>query len=240
MRRNLRVAFFDFLRLMMILAGAGSLLALSACAGRGGSVAYEPPGFEAPAVETETINEASLRIAPLDKVKVIVFQSEPLSGEFIVDPQGQIDFPLVGKIPAEGKTSTELADLITQRLTGRYVLTPNVRVELTQAAPRTITVEGSVRQPGVFPVTGSVSLIKAVALARGTSEDANPSRVVVFRQVNGARMAAAFDLQAIRRGQAADPAIYGNDIIVVDGNRSRSIFRDIVSAVPILGIFRPF
>jgi polysaccharide export outer membrane protein len=227
-------------RLMLLLAGLGSLIALSACAGRGGSVAYEPPGFDAPAVETETINEASLRIAPLDKVKVIVFQSDPLSGEFTVDPQGEIDFPLVGKVPAEGKTTTELAELLTQRLTGRYLRAPNVRVELAQATPRTITVEGSVRQPGVFPVTGSVSLIKAVALARGTSEDANPARVVVFRQVNGERMAAAFDLRAIRRGEADDPPIYGNDIIVVDGNRSRSIFRDVLSAVPILGIFRPF
>jgi polysaccharide export outer membrane protein len=81
--------------------------------------------------------------------------------------------------------------------------------------------------------------MRAVALARGTSEDANPGRVVVFRTINGQRMAAAFDLRAIRRAEAEDPAIYGNDIVVVDGSRARSIWRDVLGAIPILGVFAP-
>jgi polysaccharide biosynthesis/export protein len=83
-------------------------------------------------------------------------------------------------------------------------------------------------------------LMRAVALAQGTSEDANPSRVYVFRTISGQRMAAAFDLRAIRRAEAEDPPIYGNDIVVVDGNRARSLFRDVIQTLPVLSLFRPF
>jgi polysaccharide export outer membrane protein len=53
-------------------------------------------------------------------------------------------------------------------------------------------------------------------------------------------MAAAFDLTAIRRGEAEDPIIYGNDIVVVDGSRSRAALRDVLSALPLLGVFTLF
>jgi polysaccharide export outer membrane protein len=82
--------------------------------------------------------------------------------------------------------------------------------------------------------------MRAVALARGASEDANTNRVVVFRTIKGQRMAAAFDLAAIRRASAEDPVIYGNDIVVVDGSRARSIFGYVMASLPILSIFRPF
>ncbi|HYJ29454.1 MAG TPA: SLBB domain-containing protein, partial [Allosphingosinicella sp.] len=120
-----------------------------------------------------------------------------------------------------------------------HLRSPNVNVVVLEQAQQSITVDGSVRQPGVVPIRGSTTLMRAVALARGTSEDANPGRVVVFRTINGQRMAAAFDLRAIRRAQAEDPAIYGNDIVVVDGSRSRSIWRDVLGAIPIIGVFAP-
>jgi polysaccharide export outer membrane protein len=63
---------------------------------------------------------------------------------------------------------------------------------------------------------------------------------VVFRTIKGQRMAAAFDLSAIRRAEAEDPMIYGNDIVVVDGSRGRALFRDIMTVFPLLAIFRPF
>jgi len=77
-------------------------------------------------------------------------------------------------------------------------------------------------------------------MAKGTTEDANPHRVVIFRQINGQRQAAAFDLKSIRRGEMPDAEIFGNDIIVVDGSASKSAFKNIVSTVPLLALFRPF
>ena len=70
--------------------------------------------------------------------------------------------------------------------------------------------------------------------------DANPRRVAVFRTIDGRRQAAAFDLTSIRRGEATDPPIYAGDIVVVDGSKVKAVERNILSTVPLLGLFRPF
>jgi polysaccharide export outer membrane protein len=82
--------------------------------------------------------------------------------------------------------------------------------------------------------------MQAIAMAKGTTQDANPSRVIVFRTIRGERTAGAFDLADIRRAKAEDPVIYGNDIIIVDGSRARSLFRDLMSSFPLLSVLRPF
>ena len=103
-----------------------------------------------------------------------------------------------------------------------------------------MTVDGAVKQAGSFPVAGTTSLMQAVALAGGTSEDANAHRVAVFRTIGGQRQVAAFDLMAVRRGQAEDPQIYPGDIVVVDGSSIKALQKQIFSTVPLLSIFRPF
>ena len=87
---------------------------------------------------------------------------------------------------------------------------------------------------------GNLTLMQAVALAKGTSEDANPHRVAVFRTIGGKRQAAAFDLVSIRRGQAQDPAIYPGDIVVVDGSSIKTLQKQIFQALPDIGLFGPF
>jgi polysaccharide export outer membrane protein len=177
----------------------------------------------------------------MDKLGITVFQVDSLSGDFQVDSAGVISFPLIGTVEAQGKTPPELAQQIASRLGTKYLQSPNVQVSIKESTSQTITIDGSVRQPGVYPVKGATSLMRAVALARGASEDANTSRVVVFRTIKGQRMAAAFDLAAIRRAQAEDPLIYGNDVVIVDGSKARAILRDVLgTALPIFAVFRPF
>ena len=74
--------------------------------------------------------------------------------------------------------------------------------------------------------------MQAVALAGGTTEDANAHRVAVFRTIGGQRQAAAFDLTAIRRGQAQDPQIYPGDIVVVDGSSIKALQKQIMQQLP--------
>lgn len=231
-----RKGFFERLALSLFMLFAA--VQLAGCASRGGPVPYEPSDFDRPDREGLAISKTRL-IGPLDKLQIKVFQVENLSGDFVVDPSGTIAFPLIGSVEAQGQTTDQLAAIIADRLGQRYLKSPNVQVGFVEVQEQTITVEGAVRQPGVYPIKGQTSLLKAVALARGTSEDANPSRVVVFRTVRGKRMAAAFDLKSIRRAEMSDPELFGNDIVVVDGTQSRSIFRDIISVIPILGLFRP-
>ena len=79
------------------------------------------------------------------------------------------------------------------------------------------------------------------ALGRGIDpQQGNPRRVAIMRRIQGQRMAAAFDLEAIRSGQSQDPDVYPGDIVVVQSNNRRGFFQDILQALPLLAIFRPF
>lgn len=231
-----------FARLLKGAVAAVAAAALSACmaGGRGGSVPYEPTGFVAPDTQAEPVASGDQPIGALDTLNISVFQVESLTGEFKVDAAGKIDYPLLGQVQAQGRTTEELRQQLAASLSQKYLQSPNVVVAIKERAEQKVTVDGSVKQPGVYVVKGPTTLLQAVAMARGTSEDANPSRVIVFRTIRGERMAGAFDLQDIRRAKAEDPVIYGNDIVIVDGSRARQMFRDLMTTIPLLTVLRPF
>lgn len=179
-------------------------------------------------------------IGKLDVVSVAVYQLSELNRDIQVDTNGNISMPLVGTVQADGKTPDQVAGIIADRLAAKYVRHPSVQVSIKEAVPRTITVEGSVTKPGMFQIRGRLDLLSAIALASGPNADANSHRVVVFRQINGERRAAAFDLATIREGTSPNPIIYGNDIIVIDGNKLGKAYRDILQAVPLLYFARVF
>jgi polysaccharide export outer membrane protein len=221
-------------RLPLLLALMAALVILVGCGStRGGNVPYDV-ALGTPDEQIMPVSQAPQQIGPLDKLQITVFQVENLSGEFIVDSAGAISFPLIGSVPAQGKTALELAQSLQTRLGERYLKAPSVQVSILESNPQTITVDGSVTIPGVFPIKGPTTLMKAVAMARGVAPDANPSRIVVFRTVNGERLAGAFDLADIRHAKVPDPVIYGNDIIIVDGSRTRAIFRDLMQTIPFI------
>jgi polysaccharide export outer membrane protein len=150
------------------------------------------------------------------------------------DAGGRISFPLVGSIDAAGKTADQIAAEIEQRLRAHYIRNPQVTVNLKEAVSRVITVDGEVREPGLYPVLGRLTLMRAVATAKGLGENAQASSVVVFRTVNGQQLAALYNLQAIRRGVYDDPEVYANDIVIVGDNEARRLFRDFLQVVPLL------
>jgi polysaccharide export outer membrane protein len=218
-----------------------AMLMLAACAGtRGGPVPYNVENFGVPDAPSRLVLSENYRIAPLDTLKIDVFQVDDLSGEYSVDLVGNIAMPLIGNVKAVDLTTPELQKLLATRLGEKYLQNPDVSVGVKSSTRNNITIDGSVRQPGMFPITGPVTLIQAIAMARGTDDNANPRRVAIFRQIQGQRMAAAFDLTSIRRGENEDPQVYAGDIIVVDGSRVRAIQREILTALPVLSVFRPF
>jgi polysaccharide export outer membrane protein len=229
------------MRMCLALVVLLSFISLSACAGtRGGPIAYNVEDFGRPDTPASLTLEEDYRIAPLDTLKISVFQVPDLSGDFEVDLTGHIALPLLGNVKAVDITTAELDRRLTQQLGAKYLQSPDVSVGVKSSTRRNVTVDGSVRQPGVFPVNGPMTLLQVIAMARGTDDSANPRRVAIFRQIEGKRMAAAFDLTSIRRGKMEDPKVYSGDIVVVDGSRVRAIQREILTALPVLGIFNPF
>lgn len=218
-------------------------LGLAACAGsRGGDIPYHPAqeAFGEPDSPALQGLESSYRISPLDKVKVTVFQVADLTGEYDVDLVGNIAMPLIGNIKAVDLTTDELDKKITQMLSEKYLQSPDVSIGILSSSTRVVTIDGAVRDPGIFPLNGPMTLIQVIARAKGTADDANPRRVAVFRQIKGQRMAAAFDLTDIRRGKVEDPRIYSGDIVVVDGSSVRAAQREVLTALPVLGLFSNF
>lgn len=187
-----------------------------------------------PAPTDITNGEPNYRIGPFDKLIIDVFGVEDLDREVQVDGSGDITYPLVGRVSAKGLTPIELAQVIAGRLRGTYIRDPQVSVNLKETVSQVVTVDGQVKDPGLYPVLGSMTLMRAVARAGGTSEFAKLEDVVVFRTVNEQKYVALYNLQAIRRGAYEDPRIYANDIVVVGDSPGRRRFRDLMSASSLL------
>ena len=83
-----------------------------------------------------------------------------------------------------------------------------------------------------------MSLLQAIALAQGLDRVADPSAVIIFRQVNNRRMAAKFDLRQIRGGKVSDPALLAGDIVMVDQSATRSTLRDLNESIGLSGLFK--
>jgi len=142
--------------------------------------------------------------------------------------------PLVGTIDARGKSAGELALAIQSALSGRYVRNPEVTVNIKSSVSQVVTIDGAVIEPGLYPVTNQMTLMRAVASAKGLSEFARVDDVVILRTVNGQRMAGLYNIGAIRRGVYDDPPIYANDVVVVGDSPQRRAFRDFIALSPLL------
>jgi polysaccharide export outer membrane protein len=214
------------------------VILLGGCAHRlPSTVASNPTTFGAPDTTDRSAVGENYRLGALDTVTVSVFQVPDVSGDYQVDPTGNLNLPLIGKVDAQGKTLSDLQSAIRSGYSAKFLQNPDVRVEIKQAVSQRLTVEGAVNQPGIYPISGDMTLVQAIATARGPTGDAIISRVVVFRKIGGKREAAAFDLRQIRNGRMADPAVYGNDIVVVDGSRVRQTLRDALATIPLVAIF---
>lgn len=173
-------------------------------------------------------------IGPLDTIRIEVFGVPELSRQMQVDAAGGIAMPLIGTIGAGGKTASELAGDVASALRGRYVRDPNVTVNISSSVSQVVTVDGQVFEPGLYPVTNQMTLMRAVASAKGLTEFAKPEDVVILRSVSGRKLAGLYNLGAIRRGLYEDPAIYANDVVIVGDSPQRRMFRDVVGLAPLL------
>ena len=174
-------------------------------------------------------------IGPFDKLTIDVFGISELSKQEVqTDASGRISFPLAGVIEAAGKTPVEVEDLLEQRLRERFVRDPQVTVNLKETVSQVVTVDGEVKEPGLYPVIGRMTLMRAIAVAKGAGEFAKLENVVVFRTVKGKRMAALYNLKSIRRGYYEDPEVFANDVVVVGNSSARRIFKDVLQVMPAL------
>lgn len=225
------------MRILLSVMLAGSLAACAASPARQPSLTL----VNVPTEGGPLRSPAESIIGPSDILSVVVFQVPELThNELPVDTSGRIQLPLLGAIQAAGLTAPQLAEVIRYGLASRYLQNPQVTVRITKAASQKITVDGAVTEPGVFEMSGRTTLLQAVAMAKGATITSDLESVAVFRNIDNQRSVAVFDLAAIRRGEAEDPVLQGDDIIVVDTSRLKTIMREMVAVLPALAIFRAY
>ena len=130
----------------------------------------EPPGLA---------EAGDYKLGPGDAVRIVVYGEEQLSGEFRVDGSGRLSLPLVGEVPANGKTTREVEQDLTQRLERGYVKNPKVSAEVINFRPFFIL--GEVRNPGQYPYVNGMTALSAVAAAGGYTYRAQDQYVLVTR-----------------------------------------------------------
>lgn len=176
--------------------------------------------------------EISYSIGPQEKLSIEVVGAETLSGMFLTDIDGNLAFPLIGLVDVAGKTPSEASRLIADRLRGRYLLDPQVRVIPEEFPVPSISVGGQVKRPGSYPAVGRQTLLRAVNQAEGMTDYARVDDVLVFRTVEGQRYIGAYNIAAIQRGNYPDPILYPNDIVVVGDSPERRRLETILKLLP--------
>ncbi|PWL18084.1 sugar ABC transporter substrate-binding protein [Falsochrobactrum shanghaiense] len=183
-RRNRHVA--------VVTLGLAAMM-LSACSG----YRPAPPAFHA------TLNEP-YRLNSGDRVRITVFEQESLTNNYSVDQSGYIAFPLVGSVPASGKTVKELEGVVASKLRGGYLRDPDVSIEVDRYRP--LFIMGEVGAAGQYSYVPGMTVQKAIAAAGGFTPRANQQNVDITRQINGEVMTG--------RVLISDPILPGDTIYV--------------------------
>jgi protein involved in polysaccharide export with SLBB domain len=147
-------------------------LQLSGCAG--GSLSESEQQAMAQAAT------AAPKLQPGDKIRVVVFGEDKLSGDYQIDQSGQISLPLAGTIEAQNLTQTELEQALAKKFRSEYLKNPKVTVTITTLQPYYIV--GEVAHPGEFPYRSGLNVLTALAIAGGPTYRASRSTVKIQRR----------------------------------------------------------
>ncbi len=135
-----------------------------------------PPSF---ATNTGPGLEHAYRLQIGDKLKLVVFGEDNLSGDVEINGRGRIQIPLVGEIPAKGRTLKDLQRAIVAKLSDGYIKSPRISLDITNYRP--IFVHGEVKSGGQFQYSNNLSFTDAIAMAGGYTYRAQQSYVILSR-----------------------------------------------------------
>lgn len=187
---------------------------LTACATGGSTTA--PPKVDA----SSPVVDAYL-IGVDDQLQVTVWHNPDLSVSVPVRPDGKITVPLVGDVPAGGRTTDQVGAEIQQKL-AQYIRDPQVAVILTALRSHEylsrVRVTGAVRSPISIPYRQGMTVLDAVLAAGGTTEFAAPDRTELYRHDNAGN-SQAYSIQLEKILQKGDLAnnypVQPGDVITV-------------------------
>jgi polysaccharide export outer membrane protein len=185
------------------------------------------------------------RLNANDLIDVEVFDAENLHRTVRVNAAGAISLPLIGPVSVGGLTPPEAEERIAARYSEKYLQNPQVSIFIKEFTTERVTVEGAVIRPGIFPLVGQMTLLRALAVAGGFGPIANASQVMIYRTNDQkARESLVYDVEKIRAGKADDPPIKSDDLIVVQRDGARavlkdSLLRDVIDSINPFSVLAP-
>lgn len=159
----------------------------------------------APAEDTAPRPALTYAIACTDRLRISVYQEDDLSVIARVDAKGNVNLPLVGEVAVVGKTVSEAQKSIESAYqTGRYLKNPQVTINIEEYAPREVSIQGMVRNPGRFPlpIEASMTVLDLVTKAGGLTDTARGTAITVTRiTADGKKVVFNVDIESLIKGR---------------------------------------
>jgi polysaccharide export outer membrane protein len=155
----------------------GAISALRASFAAASQRSYAPVQVGYAAAPMPVAYDTAYRLDSGDKLRIVVYGQEGLTNTYAISAGGSITMPLIGSVPARGRTPAGLAAEITSRLRNGYIREPSVAVEIESYRPFFIL--GEVQAPGQYPYVPNMSVESAVAIAGGFSPRARRDSVTL-------------------------------------------------------------
>lgn len=161
--------------------------------------------LRSPAEETAARPVLSYTIACTDRLRITVYQEEDLSVIARVDAKGTVNLPLVGEVVIVGKTVSEAQKIIEGAYkAGRYLKNPQVTINIEEYAPREVSIQGMVRNPGRYPlpIEASMTVLELVTKAGGLTDTAKGTAISVTRiSPDGKKSVFNIDIESLIKGR---------------------------------------
>lgn len=162
------------MRLLLLLATLGLL----------GCPATAPPGYQDIKIDASALVNATA-VGPGDVFEVRVHEHPDLTGLFRVSPEGDIDFPLIGRTSVKALSPSQIATVIQERLQDGFLRHPYVAVYIKEFNSKKVFVLGQVQKPGTFTFEDNMNIVQAIALAGGFTSLAEKNYAIVKRVDDG-------------------------------------------------------
>jgi polysaccharide export outer membrane protein len=196
----------------------------------------------APAPATaETLLPSSVpvdyKIGPNDLLDIEVFGVSELKRQVRVNTTGHVSMPLIGLVQLAGLSPADAEAMLAVAYGEKYLQDPQVSIFVREFTTQRITLDGALTKPGIYPLVGQITLLRALAMAGGGSQMADLEKVMLFRVTpEGQRLTEMHDVMRIRKGEAPDPLLQSEDMVVVNRDSRRtalrdSLFRDILDTI---------
>jgi polysaccharide export outer membrane protein len=187
---------------------------------------------QGPALPARSVdNPGAYKIGHAEVLEISVFKVPELARTVEVAENGTITFPPVGEVSVVGKTVRDIEHDLAKRLEAGYLRSPQVTVSVKEFNSQRVTIEGAVRNPGVHALKGKTTLMQLIAMSGGIDRDISDSTVVVFRNADGQRHAAKFNVDDIRTGQEQDPLIFPGDMVVANSSPLKAAWSEFTKAM---------